>query len=323
MGISLEIEGRCSLDASALEAAILASPLAFDDAENWRDVRQLASQDTLLSILPIRDRVQNGFIDEWLGLNPLGSRPITTHISLDVARGGHGPTREIEAIRLASWLIANAPGEWMLFAEGRGARSIALVHARGETVLFHEFDWWRRGDYDAPLQAVSVHYRFGDYDKNERKLVWQSDPTAPNYSRLADLLMQLRERLADDGEDQPRRALASKIAAQRELLNELDHELPQDLTVLLSLADGIEWDGLVLYGTGSTDGVMSLTDANLTWRDVEGLPHGLIIGETDMDVLIALHNGEGLTADKVSGDVAERWPSVLTMLETVIEARLP
>ena len=285
-------------------------------------MRVLASKDTLLSILPVRDSAQDGFIDEWLGLNPLGSRPITTHISLDVARGGHGPTREIEAIRLASWLIANIPGEWMLFAEGRGARSISLVHARGETVLFHEFDWWRRGDYDAPLQAVSVHYRFGDYDRDARKLVWQSSPTAPDYSRLADLLKQLRERLVDDGEDQPRRALRTDIDAQRTLLAELGRDLPNDIAVLLSLVDSVEWDGFVLYGTQAATEVMTLVDADLTWRDVEGLPDGLIVGETDMDVLIATPDGAAVAADKVSGDVAERWPSVLTMLEAVIEARL-
>jgi hypothetical protein len=106
--------------------------------------------------------------------------------------------------------------------------------------------------------------------------------------------------------------------------------LPQDYALFLRRANGLDYNGLVLYGAtqnetarGPGDFWQGLCAANRLWRRGPGNEGLLILGETDLDLLtVTLAGAEPSLRDKVSGDLAQAFDSVMDLLENVISQRL-
>jgi len=122
----------------------------------------------------------------------------------------------------------------------------------------------------------------------------------------------------------------ARIEALRgELRREFDATLPDDYAALLRRWDGVDFDGLVFYGSwqsetnpGPSGFWQGLIAANRLWR--EGSGHGgyLVLGETDIDLFtVDLDGGHPVLRDKVSSDVNERFPNVGVALQQLLATR--
>jgi hypothetical protein len=106
--------------------------------------------------------------------------------------------------------------------------------------------------------------------------------------------------------------------------------LPQDYALFLRRANGLDYNGLVLYGATQSQAApgaggfwQGLCAANRLWREGPGHENLLILGETDLDLLtVTLEGVEPSLRDKVSGDLAQAFESVKDLLQAVISQRL-
>ncbi|WP_189370000.1 YrhA family protein [Tateyamaria omphalii] len=102
--------------------------------------------------------------------------------------------------------------------------------------------------------------------------------------------------------------------------------LPDDMRAYLSLSNGTDFNGLVLYGAfQSTDKPgpggfwQGLIAANSEWREAGDHDTYVILGETGMDLLTVGLRGQSATSrDRMSGDQIESFPSVAAMLESYL-----
>ena len=124
------------------------------------------------------------------------------------------------------------------------------------------------------------------------------------------------------GEDQ--------IEALRDALRrEFGAALPEDYAEMLRRADGMDFDGLVLYGSWQSEANpgpggfwQGLIVANTMWREGLGRKGYLVLGETDIDLLtIALDGSNPVLRDKVSGDVNESFRSVGAAIQHLLATR--
>ncbi len=124
---------------------------------------------------------------------------------------------------------------------------------------------------------------------------------------------------------------ADRIATARVALREeFGAELPEEYVGLLRRCDGLDHDGLVLYGSAPTRDApgpggfwQGLVEMNRLWREAPGRDDALVLGETDLDlVVVALDGGSPVLRDKVGGDVVERFPDVGSALVRLLSARL-
>ena len=111
----------------------------------------------------------------------------------------------------------------------------------------------------------------------------------------------------------------TRIAALRAALQrEFGATLPDDYAALLRRSDGVDFDGLVLYGSWQSEANpgpggfwQGLIAANKLWREGPGHEGYLVLGETDIDLFTVNLDGSGpVLRDKVSSDVNETFPSV-------------
>ncbi|WP_299775141.1 YrhA family protein [uncultured Tateyamaria sp.] len=104
---------------------------------------------------------------------------------------------------------------------------------------------------------------------------------------------------------------------------QLSAKLSGDFLTYLSLSNGTDFNGLVLYGANQSPDApgpggfwQGLIVTNLAWRESGDHRQYVILGETGMDLLTADLKGENATSlDRVSGDTIERFPSVAAMIE--------
>lgn len=117
--------------------------------------------------------------------------------------------------------------------------------------------------------------------------------------------------------------------AKQQVQKQLGIKIPADFAEFLSQADGVDYNGVVIYGGnqspdhpgpgGFWQGIIS---ANNMWH-AEGPRDWLVIGETDMDILTV--DADGMNAvlrDKVSHDVNERFITARAMIAEVLHRRL-
>ena len=122
----------------------------------------------------------------------------------------------------------------------------------------------------------------------------------------------------------------ARIAACRAALkDQFGATLPDDYAAMLRTSDGVDFDGLVLYGSWQTEGKRGPADfwqglvaANRLWREGPGHEAYLVLGETDIDLFtVALDGSDPVLRDKVSGDVNERFGSVREGLDRLLATR--
>jgi hypothetical protein len=128
---------------------------------------------------------------------------------------------------------------------------------------------------------------------------------------------------------QPAANEAHIAAARATLRTEFDAILPDDYVALLRRSDGVDFDGLVLYGSwqsserrGAGGFWQGLVAANRLWRQGPGHEGYLVLGETDIDLFTVDLNGTNpVLRDKVSSDINETFGSVAEGIERLLSTR--
>jgi hypothetical protein len=122
----------------------------------------------------------------------------------------------------------------------------------------------------------------------------------------------------------------ARIAALRAALQrDFGAALPEDYAALLRRSDGVDFDGLVLYGSWQSEAApgpagfwQGLVAANRLWRQGPGHEAYLVLGETDIDLFtVNLDGSNPVLRDKVSGDVNETFPSVAAAIKRLLATR--
>ncbi|MDR7115572.1 YrhA family protein [Caulobacter sp. BE254] len=148
---------------------------------------------------------------------------------------------------------------------------------------------------------------------------------------FATLITALEADQATHGEVRQGPASADDINRLRTALHaEFGAVLPQDYALFLRHANGLDYNGLVLYGATQSQVApgpggfwQGLCAANHLWREGPGPENLLILGETDLDLLtVTLAGAEPSQRDKVSGELTSAFESVMDLLEAVISQRL-
>ena len=148
---------------------------------------------------------------------------------------------------------------------------------------------------------------------------------------LADLIRRINEDKIAAGEDLQPPVDAEEIkVCRRRVADRLGAALPDGMTDFLSLAGGLNYNGLFLYGAsqgpearGPGGFWQGLVAANEAWREGGGFGELLVLGDTDMDILTTdLAGGAPSQRDKVTGEVVETYRDVREMLEAALAARL-
>jgi hypothetical protein len=122
----------------------------------------------------------------------------------------------------------------------------------------------------------------------------------------------------------------ARIAALRAALQrEFGATLPDDYTALLRRSDGVDFDGLVLYGSWQSEATpgpagfwQGMVAANRLWRQGPGHEAYLVLGETDIDLFtVDLDGSNPVLRDKVSSDVNQTFPGVAAAIEQLLSTR--
>lgn len=147
------------------------------------------------------------------------------------------------------------------------------------------------------------------------------------------------DRLLDEiAADQARAGEVSQPPATDEQIAELARAvrtafgaiLPEAFIRFLRRANGLDYNGLVLYGAGQTiadPGAggfwQGLVEVNALWRENEVRSAYLALGETDMDLLtVALDGTAPVLRDKVGDDVVEEFATLDAAIAQCLQRRL-
>jgi hypothetical protein len=150
-----------------------------------------------------------------------------------------------------------------------------------------------------------------------------SQPSAAMSSEpLAQVLGE--QRLAGEQIVTPATPIACLALATR-VQTDLGLSVPAAFLAFLQRSDGLDFNGLVLYGTGGTTDQRTpdLLAANAHWRANPAMHDWLVLGDNDTD-LLAWHQPTGTCGrlDRVGLQQTETFPDVATMLERVLTERL-
>lgn len=150
-------------------------------------------------------------------------------------------------------------------------------------------------------------------------------------SQMDDILQRITADQADAGEACQLPATDAQIDR---LIDDLERafgaNLPKAVQAFLMRANGLDYNGLVLYGASQTEAArgpggfwQGMVPANALWREAVGCENILVIGETDMDlVTVALDGTQPCLRDKISNDETEGFDSVEQMLGALMLTRL-
>ena len=120
------------------------------------------------------------------------------------------------------------------------------------------------------------------------------------------------------------------IAAVRAQLRALfGAALPDAYADLLRREDGVDVDGLVLYGSWQSPEArgpggfwQGLVATNILWRDVPGREDYLVLGDSDLYLLtVDLDGGAPVLRDMVTAEPVERFPDVATAVDWLLASR--
>ncbi|MDP5277803.1 YrhA family protein [Sphingomonas sp. DG1-23] len=144
------------------------------------------------------------------------------------------------------------------------------------------------------------------------------------------VIMAARDAQVAIGETVQAGADEARIGVLRGALQrEFGATLPEDYAALLRRSDGVDFDGLVLYGSAQSEANpgpggfwQGLVAANKLWREGPGHARYLVLGETDIDLFtVDLDGSNPVLRDKVSSDVNETFPSVDAALRRLLATR--
>jgi hypothetical protein len=151
---------------------------------------------------------------------------------------------------------------------------------------------------------------------------------ATSLPPLSDVLERVRRDQQSAGELFRNGARADEIAGLRaDLRMVLTVELPDDYANFLRLADGVDFDGIVFYGTASDPAIhtvfgLGLVAANRLWRRTGENNDVLILGEDDMHLfVVSIATGTVERRDRVTAETTERFPGITAMITQVLHRR--
>lgn len=131
---------------------------------------------------------------------------------------------------------------------------------------------------------------------------------------------------AAGGRVRPGASEASIEATRTALAAKCGAPLPDELAALWRLTDGLDWNGMVLYGTVTApDGRFwqSIVAANEEWRGDPGNEPLLIVGDTDLDILaMELATGLWLSAGRIGRDRRFNWDRLDRLVAETLSTRL-
>lgn len=145
------------------------------------------------------------------------------------------------------------------------------------------------------------------------------------------VLVEIRQEQQAAGEVvRPGAAPAEIAAAEAQVRAQLGATLPPDYAAFLAIRNGVDYNGLVLYGALDTPAHpgpggfwQGLVAANKAWRSESGNEQLLILGDSDMDLYaVPTDGGAPGKFDRVTGERVESYPDVATMIEAVLRERL-
>ena len=117
---------------------------------------------------------------------------------------------------------------------------------------------------------------------------------------------------------------------QKAVIESLGAILPGEYEEFLRLSDGLDYNGLVLYGSTASPEQpdasgfwQGLVAANQLWRESPENSSLLILGDSDMDLFtVDLNGGNPARRDRVTGETVETYPSISSMLEAALSEHL-
>ena len=120
---------------------------------------------------------------------------------------------------------------------------------------------------------------------------------------------------------------AQLINVQKEAMAKLDVQLPEEYLEFLRVHDGLDWNGLQVYGAedyeSSPEKIMGVVEVNLIRRDAPGWDEHLCLAESGDDSYgVRLEDGRFCGIDVVSGDVFEEYESFDHMISSVLRELL-
>lgn len=103
--------------------------------------------------------------------------------------------------------------------------------------------------------------------------------------------------------------------------------LPDDYAAFLQLSNGIDHDGLLLYGASQSVEApgphhfwQGIAAANAAWREGVGHDAHIVLGETGMDLLTVATDGtDPVLRDRISHDVNARFDSVAAAVSWLLQ----
>jgi hypothetical protein len=128
---------------------------------------------------------------------------------------------------------------------------------------------------------------------------------------------------------QPGADEAAIATLRARLRTEFGATLPEAYADLLRREDGLDVDGLVLYGSWQSPEArgpggfwQGLVATNILWRDVPGREDYLVLGDSDLYLLtVDLDGGAPVLRDRVTAEPVERFPDVSTAVEWLLASR--
>ncbi len=128
---------------------------------------------------------------------------------------------------------------------------------------------------------------------------------------------------------QPGADEAAIATLRARLRTEFGATLPDAYADLLRREDGVDVDGLVLYGSWQSPEArgpggfwQGLVATNILWRDVPGREDYLVLGDSDLYLLtVDLDGGAPVLRDRVTAEPVEWFPDVATAIEWLLATR--
>lgn len=136
-------------------------------------------------------------------------------------------------------------------------------------------------------------------------------------------LLEIADRAAKAGERVAQPASQDCIRKLRSAsLSQLSFEIPEEFAAFLSLSDGLDHNGYLIYSSGCEPGdPASFIDRNLEWRKSGFNASTIFFADTGLDAYV-LEGGEFIRQDRVSGDHLEAFATLDAMLAEVLHQML-
>lgn len=98
----------------------------------------------------------------------------------------------------------------------------------------------------------------------------------------------------------------------------------EDYLFFLKLANGLNFNGLFLYGLQLEDDDLNIQLANNTWRESKYMQNYVFIGEDSISFFVwNMMEKKYEVLDKPSGDVFEEYDNLKNLLMEALETALP